>query len=83
MQNPYPLNGYAPPTNGVSSHAEASGDHGSDGHGWIQTPTVAAALPFAPFSSIVPFNPGRRTSNLWHVMTICRMPICQARCDFC
>ena len=83
MQNPYPLNGYVPPTNGFPSHAEASDDHGSDGHGWIQTPTVAAALPFTPFSSIVPFNPGMRTSGLRHVMTICRMPIYQAWYDLC
>ena len=59
MQHSYHADGHAPPTNGTSSQASHQGDHG-----WLRTPTVAEALPFTPFSSIVPFNPGKTLCGL-------------------
>lgn len=53
MQNQYHPNGHPPPTNGVPSQAQRTNDEA-----WIHAPTVHEALPFTPFSSIVPFNPG-------------------------
>lgn len=59
MQHPYQPNGYAPPTNGVPSQARDVNDQN-----WLRTPTVGDALPFTPFSSIVPFNPGMKILSL-------------------
>ncbi|KAM0716029.1 hypothetical protein Q7P37_008543 [Cladosporium fusiforme] len=53
MQHPNHPNGYAPPTNGALSQARGM----DDDQNWLRTPTVREALPFTPFSSIVPFNP--------------------------
>lgn len=74
MQNSNYPNGHVPYTNGAPSHAE-----GSDGYNWLQTPTVAAAMTFTPFSSIVPFNPGMRMSLLCLVMLPRHMSVWQAR----
>lgn len=63
MQNTYNSGGNMPPTNGVSSQPH----QGSADQQWMQTPTVSEALPFTPFSSIIPFNPGMYIPDLWLV----------------
>ena len=47
-------NGHWPHTNGFSQGQK------------LRVPTVNEALPFSPFSSIVPFNPGETSSSLLH-----------------
>jgi hypothetical protein len=71
MQNSHHQNGHVPPTIGISSQGKHSNDHE-----WLRTPTVAEALAFTPFSSIVPFNPGMWSSNLWLVSTFSHMSAC-------
>lgn len=73
MQHSHHANGHVPPTNGTSSQASLQGDHG-----WLRTPTVAEALPFTPFSSIVPFNPGKTLCAPRHVLPNNHMLAC---CD--
>lgn len=54
MDPPPAPNGYGPRTNGLPP---APGPHSQASN--LRIPTVNEALPYSPFSSIVPFNPGK------------------------
>lgn len=64
MANPQHTNGYPLPTNGTAQQGQPA-DHERR----LRTIPVREALPFTPFSSIVPFDPGMRGS------VHCLMPI--------
>ena len=49
-----------PQSNGNGPHANGLLPHGQHNGGY-RAPTVSEALPYTPFASITPFNPGRST----------------------
>lgn len=51
-------NGVRPHTNGVGQQDQSAGHETR-----LRTLSVREALPFTPFSSIVPFNPGKSAST--------------------
>lgn len=61
MDLPPVPNGHRPRANGLPPGAEA-GPRLQSHTGGLRIPTVFEALPYSPFSSIVPFNPGQSYS---------------------